>query len=42
MVQTPEGAKKNAANLKKKFGPDYYKKLGKKGGKVRPRKFRTK
>lgn len=34
MVQTPKGAKKNAANLKKR-NPDYFRELGRKGGKVK-------
>ena len=31
MPETKEGCKKTAETLKKEYGPDYFKKLGKKG-----------
>lgn len=39
MPGTKEGAKKAVASIKKKYGPDWYAKIGQKGGKVlAPRK----
>lgn len=34
MVQTPSGAKKNARNLIRRYGKDYFAQLGSKGAKA--------